>query len=152
MATLRCEHRATSVLEDDTALEAMQQLRRQPWVAVCASRALDEHTRSVAMAGHYWCLWVTGSPYSAGVIMRNSEIVKVVFGDETIPGVSVLNIADLIAAIYGCAPPKTLERAEQIVVPHYPWSASSEDDRCPQCRAILISRIYEHILNRDESP
>ena len=147
MSLMRCDHRPVNVIENETATKCLSYMKDAHWIAVYATLARDDTVTSIAFSDRYMSVWVANFPYCAGVLLRNSDVQKVIFGGQAIPASNKVDLATEIALYTGTDAPETIEDAERIMVPFQPWDTDI-DDRCPSCQAMRIHRLYKELLDR----
>jgi len=141
-----CDHEVESVTESPTAYTMIQMMKRADWIAVSSVATPMGEIDSVAVCDGV-AVWVRGYPYSLSLLVRDTQIMKVVFGDDNLACPDRVDLAEEIAYLLGCKPPETLRRAMQLLMPDVPMSALF-DDRCPHCSVVLLHRLYEALIER----
>jgi hypothetical protein len=147
MYEFECGHAPENVVDSPTAMDILQTMRHAGWIAVSATVEADSATSSIALVDECKMLWLKNSPYSARGLLIDDAVVKVCFGDDRIPGVCQLDLAEEIAREMSCPAPRNLRKAEELLRCDSP-ALRAEHTMCPQCRAAVVHRLYAALRSR----
>jgi hypothetical protein len=143
-----CGHVPELIVQSPTAMDLMHSMRHAPWIAVSTSEYDDGTLESIALVDECRMLFLQNNPYGIRRLLRDTNIKKISFGKEFVPGMDHVDLGEEISKVLHCEKPQTLRAAEDLLSLDT-LNRVNEDFMCPQCRACIIFRVYTGLCNHN---
>lgn len=138
-----CGHWPVDIVQSEADIDTVKSFKYEEWVSIHPEGTHRDDMRGISISNGLSTVWVNHLPYTVSVLMRNSGVAKVGFGEFKCEG--YVDLADLIATHLECDIPSTLQQAVFLMDVA---DTTYRDYECPHCRALLIGNMYKRLLER----